>query len=71
MVKSTNTGPVTFTLTSRGALTPAMFVAVTLNVTVPVAAGVPDTIPAAVFTDQPAGRPVAFHAVGEPVAMIW
>jgi hypothetical protein len=50
---------------------PPALVAPSVTVEVPEAVGVPETNPVAVFTDKPAGKPVALKLVGELVAVIW
>ena len=50
---------------------PALLVALSDMVEVPVAVGVPEIRPLAVLTDKPAGRPVAAKLVGVLVAAIW
>jgi hypothetical protein len=50
---------------------PVAFVALSVTVEVPAAVGVPEINPLPVFTDSPAGNPVALKLVGEFVAMIW
>ena len=45
-------------------------VAVSVIVEVPDAVGVPEITPVAVFTERPAGRPVALNDVGEFVAVM-
>jgi hypothetical protein len=49
---------------------PAVFVALSVTVDVPAPVGVPEIIPVDVFTDSPAGNPVALKLVGEFVAVI-
>jgi hypothetical protein len=49
---------------------PVLFVALNVTVEVPAAIGVPEISPLVVFTDNPAGRPVAPKLVGEFVAVI-
>jgi hypothetical protein len=49
---------------------PALFVALSVIVETPAAAGVPEIRPVAVFTVRPAGRPVAPKLVGELLAVI-
>ena len=50
---------------------PALLVALTATLEVPVAVGVPEIRPVLVFTVRPAGKPVALKLVGELVAVIW
>ena len=49
---------------------PVALVALSVTVDVPAAVGVPEIIPVDVFTDSPAGNPVALKLVGEFVAVI-
>ena len=54
------TGAATATVKVRVALpVPPAFVALIVTVEVPAAVGVPEITPEAVFTDRPAGNPVA------------
>jgi hypothetical protein len=49
---------------------PVELVALKVTVADPAAVGVPEIDPVVVFTDNPAGRPVAPYLVGEFVAVI-
>ena len=49
---------------------PAVFVAESVIADEPAAVGVPEMTPVAVFTVNPAGRPVALNEVGVLVAVI-
>ena len=49
---------------------PVLLVALSVTVEVPAAVGVPEIKPVAVFTDNPAGNPVALKLVGLLVAVI-
>ena len=50
---------------------PVELVALSVTVDVPDAVGVPEIRPVEVFTDNPAGNPVAPKLVGELDAVIW
>ena len=50
---------------------PAEFEAEIVTADVPAAVGVPEISPVDVFTDKPAGRPVALNEVGLLLAAIW
>src|SRR5215469_14434129 len=50
---------------------PAELVALGVTLKLPAAVGVPEIRPVAVFTESPAGRPVALKLVGLLVAVIW
>jgi hypothetical protein len=52
-------------------LVPTLFVAESITVVPLAAVGVPETRPVAVFTESPAGRPVALKLVGLSDAVIW
>ena len=49
---------------------PMALVALSFTVEVPALVGVPEIRPVVVFTDSPAGNPVAAYLVGELVATI-
>ena len=66
------TGVVVATVTTKVAVpVPALLMAPIETLEVPADVGVPVIAPVAVFTERPAGRPVALKLVGELLAVIW
>jgi hypothetical protein len=50
---------------------PAALVALMVTLKLPAAVGLPEMRPVVVFTESPAGKPVALKLVGLLVAVIW
>ena len=50
---------------------PPVLVALKVTLVAPAVVGVPEINPVFVFTDSPAGRPVALKLIGLLVAVIW
>jgi hypothetical protein len=50
---------------------PAVLVALSVTLKLPATVGVPEIRPVVVFTDSPAGSPVALKLVGLLLAVIW
>ena len=58
-------------MTSVALPVPPALVALMVTLYVPAVVGVPEINPVLVFTDKPAGNPVALKLVGLLVAVIW